>query len=213
MPTGPLPTRALWADWQSSSSTDGWTISIRTRTPPVSPLASDYASCEQSMASPRTTSDAWSAARESPDQPRSCALPVAWTCSPERYWMSWALAFPTRTQRSRRSSAAAPGTEPDRAASASPSHVCATPPSVAQRVHERTLNREDAPLPATRRRRGWSRLSRSTSTGGTSTSRSSRRQRSVTRVRRPGSLDIERETIPSSLDPSRVDLPAALADF
>src|ERR1035437_636038 len=51
---------------------------------------------------------------------------------------------------------------------------------------------------------GWSRPPRLISTGGTSTSRSSRRQRSVTRVRRSGLLDIERETIPSSPDPSRV---------
>jgi hypothetical protein len=64
----------------------------------------------------------------------------------------------------------------------------ATPPSVAQPVHERTLDRKGALLSAWRRRRDTPRLTnervvsppRSTSTGGVSMFRSSRRQRSVT---------------------------------
>ena len=52
-------------------------------------------------------------------------------------------------------------------------------------------------------RSGWSRPPRSISTGGTYTSRSSRRQRSVTRVRRSGLFDIEPGTIPSAPDPFR----------
>lgn len=56
--TDPLPTSALWTDWQPPSSMDGWSISIRTRTLPASLSVSDSASYALSMASRRTTSPA-----------------------------------------------------------------------------------------------------------------------------------------------------------